>query len=107
MIKKDYLDFNIPLEIRELGDDAIHEYRDWFQHQGYAEQYKLGKLDKNKIIRNFNGKYPSKYGFKPIAENSNILIVEVPNSNNKEIKTKFNLDEFKEKNRRTQSEMGI
>ncbi|MDA7762296.1 hypothetical protein N8927_03820 [Crocinitomicaceae bacterium] len=97
LIKKDYLDFNIPVEIRELGDDAIHEYRDWFQHQGYAEQYKLGKLDKNKIIRNFNGKYPSKYGFKPIAENSNILIVEVPNSNNKEIKTKFNLDEFKEK----------
>ena len=30
LINKDYLDFNIPEEIRELGDDAIDEYRNWF-----------------------------------------------------------------------------
>lgn len=97
LIKKDYLDFNIPQEIQDLGDDAIEEYRNWFRHNNYAEQHKQGVLGKDKIIRDFNFKYPSKYGIKPIAENSNILVVEVPNSSSEELQTEFDLEEFKEK----------
>lgn len=97
LLKKDYLDFNIPSEIQDLGDNAISEYRNWFRTNNYGERHKQGEIGKEKIIRDFNIKYPAKYGIKPIEDNSNILVIEIPNSSNNNLKREFDLQKFKEK----------
>jgi hypothetical protein len=100
LLKKDYLDFNIPAEIKEISkknknDEAIEEYRDWFTKNNFAERYKNGEIDGNFIIREFNLKYPAKYGIKRIEDNSNLLIFEAKNSNNEFQNQSFNFEDFK------------
>ncbi|MES2806258.1 MAG: hypothetical protein V4652_11890 [Bacteroidota bacterium] len=95
LLKKDFLDFNIPEDIKSIGDIAVEEYREWFRSNNFAEKFKSKEIDKNYIIRAFNLKYPKKYDIKIIEENSFLLTVEIPNSSNEFIKTEFDLVEFK------------
>ncbi len=97
LLRKDYIDFDIPIDIQEEGDEAIEEYRNWFKSNNYGENYKLGKITKDRIIRDFNLKYPSKYGLKPIENNSNILVVEIPNSSKEQLIEEFDIKGFKER----------
>ncbi len=60
LLKKDFLDFNIPEDIKSIGDDAVEEYREWFKSNNFAEKFKSKEIDKNYIIRAFNLKYPKK-----------------------------------------------
>jgi hypothetical protein len=95
LLKKDYIDFHIPNEIRELGLDAIDEYRQWFQSNNFAEKYKAKAISKDFIILAFNSKYPKLYGIALIANNSNLLVVEKPNSNNVKVEKEFDYACFK------------
>ena len=96
-LKNDYLDFHIPNEIQELGSNAIHEYRLWFKANRYAEKHRNNEIDTNTLIRDFNNKYPKKYGIGPIEDNSNILVVEMPNSSSQFTAKEFDLSGFKER----------
>lgn len=95
LLKKDYLDFNIPEDIKEKGDNAVEEYREWFRINNYGEKFKNKEIDKEFIIRAFNLKYPSKYDIKRIEDNSNLLVIEIPNSNIKHLESEFDLENFK------------
>lgn len=97
LLTKDYLDFNIPRDIKEQGDKAIDEYREWFRENNFTERYKSKTIDKNTIISAFNSKYPVKYDIKRIEDNSNLLVFEVPNSTNKFLQKDFDLEDFKNK----------
>ncbi|WP_420150240.1 hypothetical protein [Spirosoma sp.] len=80
LITKDYLDFNIPDEIKSIGDAAVQEYREWFNSNKFGDRFRSKEIDKNTIIALFNTKYPKKYGINPIEDNSNLLVIEQPNS---------------------------
>ncbi|MFC6102829.1 hypothetical protein [Olivibacter domesticus] len=95
LLRKDYVDFYIPREIRSLGDSAIDEYRIWFSKNRFAEKFKAKSIGNDAIISAFNSKYPKKYCIQPIAEGSNILVIEKPNSKNIEVKKHFDLRYFK------------
>ena len=79
-LKNDFIDFKIPDDIRNEGNEAIDEYRIWFTNQVYAQLFKNQKINKNQIIDAYNSKYPKKYGIKPIEGGSNLLIIELKNS---------------------------
>lgn len=94
LLKRDYLDAKIPEEIRELGKEAIDEYRGWFVANDFLEKYKSGIIDKDVIIARFNLKYPNKYGINPISSGSNLLIVEKPNTGISNVDRSFDVEEF-------------
>lgn len=95
LISKDYLDFNIPEEIKAIGDNAISEYRDWFNQNNFGDKFRNKTIDKNAIIFAFNSKYPSKYNIKPIEDNSNLLVIEQPNSKHENVDYEHNADTTK------------
>lgn len=95
LLKKDYLDFNIPEDIKSKGDNAVNEYREWFRANNFGERFKTKEISKDAIIRAFNLKYPKMYDIKPIEDNSNLLIVEIPNSTNLHLKANFDIEKFR------------
>ena len=95
LLKKDYLDFNIPSELKEQGDDAIEEYRDWFRSNNFGERFKQKEISKETIIKAFNLKYPIKYNIKPIEDNSNLLVIYIPNSTSRHLEEKFDVESFR------------
>lgn len=97
LISKDYLDFNIPGEIKTIGDSAINEYRDWFSQNNFGDKYRNKTIDKNAIIFAFNAKYPLKYNIKPIEDNSNLLVIEQPNSKHDTVEYEYNVETNKHK----------
>lgn len=92
-INKDFIDFNIPPEIQELGDEVVTEFRDWFQSKGYAEEYHNGTFNAEKIVFNYNVKFPPKYKVPVLKENYE-LIKRLPNSNNVMQELEFDLSAF-------------
>ena len=89
LISKDYLDFSIPEEIRKIGNVAVAEYRNWFNQNKYGDKFRAKTIDTNTIISAFNSKYPSKYNFSPIEENSNLLVIEQPNSTHDKVSFEY------------------
>lgn len=94
-ITKDFVDFVVPQEIRDLGDDAVEEYRQWFKDKGYADQYFDHRLKPEKVVVSYNLKFPSQLGVAPLNEGFK-LIEERPNSNNITIEESFDYDKFLE-----------
>jgi hypothetical protein len=95
LLLRDYLDFGIPDEIKEFGDDAVDEYRKWFNDNNFGDRFRYNEIVKNTIINAFNSKYPKKYNIKPIEANSNLLVIEAPNSNIHAIKSELDLKNAK------------
>lgn len=95
-IKKDFIDFNIPPEIQELGNEVVKVYRDWFKSKGYAELHFSGKLDKSVVVFNYNLLFPKKYNV-PVLNESYELITNKPNSNSVVTEEVFNQEEFLKK----------
>lgn len=95
LINKDYLDFKIPNDIKNKGDHAIQEYRDWFNSNKFGDRFRNKEIDKNTIITAFNSKYPNKYNISPIEDNSNLLIIEQPNSTIREVKNSYDYENTK------------
>jgi len=97
LIRKDYVDFIIPEEIRAFGDDAIIEYRNWFDQNKFGEKYRSKTIDKNVLISAFNLKYPAKYKIKPIEDNSNLFIIKQPNSKYDSVDSNYDAEKTKQK----------
>ena len=96
-IKKDFIDFNIPPEIRKLGDKEVEDYRNWFKSKGYAELHFSGNLDKSVVVFNYNLLFPKKYKVPPLNE-SYELITNKPNSNSIIVTEEvFNQEDFLKK----------
>lgn len=95
-IKKDFIDFNIPSEIQELGNEVVNVFRDWFKSKGYAELYFSGNLDKGVVVFNYNLLFPKKYNIPVLNENYE-LITNKPNSNSVVTEEVFDHDEFVKK----------
>ncbi len=95
LITKDYLDFNIPEEIKNIGNEAIQEYREWFNTNNFGDKYRKKQIDTNKIIFAFNSKYPKKYNIQRIEDNSNLLVLEQPNSTYKLIDQEYDFEKLK------------
>lgn len=95
LITRDYLDFNIPDEIKNRGDEAIKEYRTWFNTNDFGNKYRDKSIDRNTIIAAFNLKYPHKYSIEPIKDGSNLLIIEQPNSTFSRIENSYDQEKTK------------
>lgn len=92
-LKKDFVNYNIPPEIKELGSDAIEEYRTWFIAKGFATKYEGLNYPVSKIIFHYNLKYPKKYAITPLAEDYP-LIEEKTNTSQIEEAHSFDYNEF-------------
>lgn len=95
LITKDYLDFNIPDKIKSRGDEAIQEYRTWFNTNDFGDKYRNKLIDRNTIIAAFNLKYPKKYDIEPIKNDSNLLVIERPNSTFDKIESSYDQEKTK------------
>ncbi len=92
-MKHDYVDFHIPQDIRDLGDDVVEEYRNWFKEKDYANQYFQGILDIPKVVFDYNMMFPPKYKVTPLNEKYK-LVLELSNSNIHEIENSFDYSRF-------------
>ncbi|WP_452228980.1 hypothetical protein [Lacinutrix sp. MEBiC02404] len=92
-LRKDFLNFNIPQEIRELGDVAIEDYRSWFKTENYAEQYLNGILDVSVVVFRYNNIFPLKYDVTRLNEKYS-LIEEIPNSSIEKEDSEFDYNTF-------------
>jgi len=92
-LKQDYIDFHIPQDIIDLGDNVVEEFRNWFKLKKYAEKYFQGKLDVSKVVFDYNMRFTPKYNLKPLNE-SYKLVIELPNSKVHDIHSEFNYNAF-------------
>ncbi len=95
-LASDYIDFRIPEDIKDLGNDAVQYFRDWFKSKGYAEQYYAHNLDVPKVTLEYNSHFPPRYKVPPLNE-SYALIMEMPNSHRVFANTNFTYSEFVKK----------
>lgn len=93
-LNKDFIDFHIPVEIREKGELAVNDYRTWFKEKRIADDFFNGKLDQEKMIFAYNMRFPPKYSIPPLNEQFK-LIEKRANSNHSKIKESFDLNSFK------------
>jgi hypothetical protein len=93
MLLKDFEDFYIPSDIRNMNNEAIKEYRDWFRSMNFAHRFEQGQIHLADIVQEFNKKYPTKYGIQPLEENYN-LYQKIPNTGNSRVEDTFNLSKF-------------
>ena len=94
-LNHDYVDFHIPGDIIDLGEEVVEEFRTWFKSKGYAQKYFNGTLSNAKVVFDFNMIFPSKFNIKPLNE-SYKLVLELDNSNTYEINLAFDYNQFKE-----------
>ena len=92
LINNNFIDFNIPPEITDIGDNVVQEYRDWFKAKGYADEYFNNQLDITKVVFDYNMKFPPKYDLPVLNENYK-LITEIPNSKDEKVEL-FDYDAF-------------
>ena len=92
-INKDFIDFNIPEDLKSKGEEAIEDYRNWFKTMGYAEKFNNNVLDIPAMVFAYNSIFPNRYDLKPLNENYSLVEIK-PNSNNRFIENEFNYDEF-------------
>lgn len=93
LIHKDFIDFIVPPELKDLGNDVVEDYRNWFKSKGYAESYFQGHWDASIVVFTYNLKFPEKYNV-PHLNPSYKLIEERPNSSTTEKNSQFNKDLF-------------
>ena len=65
-LQQDYVNFHIPKDITDLGDNVVEEFRAWFKSKGYAQKYFNGTLNNSKVVFDFNMIFPSKYNITPL-----------------------------------------
>ena len=96
LINNNFIDFNIPSEITNLGDNIVEEYREWFKSKGYAEAYFNHQLDVSKLVFDYNLKFPKLYNL-PVLNEGYKLITKISNSSNKETEDIFDYKTFLKK----------
>ena len=103
-LSKDYIDAKIPEDIFTRGTEAVDEYRGWFRNNNFLERLVKNEITKREIIRSYNLIFPKKFGFEPLSENSQILIVQIPNSQDKGLNQNFDLNYFEEELKKLKNE---
>lgn len=93
-MERDLIDFHIPEEIRELGDEEIKKFRRWFDDNKFREKFLSGNLSKESIIMSYNIRYASYENFKPVPLESNFMTEITPNSKALNSDFSFDLAEF-------------
>lgn len=73
-MKRDFIGYIIPKEIRDLGDDAVYEFRDWFKEEKFVEIIDLD--DQSQLIMRYNLKYPNKYPDQVVALDENHRMID-------------------------------
>lgn len=96
LLKKDYVNYYIPIEIQEIGETAVNDFRNWFKSQSYMELYKKNQLDIGKVVFDYNMLFPSKYNVKPLNEKYK-LVAELGNSDSIVIESNYDYEIFKSK----------
>lgn len=91
-LNNDFSDYNIPSEIRSLGDNAVEDYRKWFKANAFHDKYINCIIDVGAITFQYNMYFPEKYGVKRLNEKFK-LIETKPNSNNESIE-EYDLEKF-------------
>lgn len=93
-MKKDFRAFNIPKEIKDLGNDEIEFFRNWFKKNWSKEDISSGKIDNSKVVMRYNLIFPKKYGVPHISNNIDSLITQIDNGGYMELESEFNKNEF-------------
>lgn len=99
-LNKDYVDFRVPEEIRDTGDDAINDFRNWFVQNNFKDKYLQNfenfvdnkELDKY-VVSLYNNLFPSKYNIKKLHDDY-IFATEMKSSGKTEIKQNLQLNEL-------------
>lgn len=93
LLKKDYQNYTIPQELKQLGNKAVESYRNWFIENSFKERFENGELDKTAIIFRYNAKFPQLFNV-PILNEKYELIKNIDNSGNIFIEQEFDFQEF-------------
>jgi hypothetical protein len=93
LLKKDYQNYTIPQELKELGDSTVEVYRNWFVENNFKERYENGELDKTAIIFRYNAKFPQLFNVPVLNENYE-LIKNIDNSGHINQGEQFDFQEF-------------
>lgn len=99
-LNKDYVDFRVPEEIRDTGDDAINDFRNWFVQNNFKDKYLQNfenfvdnkELDKY-VVSLYNNLFPSKYNIKKLHDDY-VFATEMKCSGKTEIKQNLQLNEL-------------
>lgn len=99
-LNKDYVDFRVPEEIRDTGDDAINNFRNWFVQNNFKDKYLQNfenfvdnkELDKY-VVSLYNNLFPSKYNIKKLHDDY-VFATEMKSSGKTEIKQNLQLNEL-------------
>lgn len=99
-LNKDYVDFRVPEEIRDTGDDAINDFRNWFVQNNFKDKYLQNfenfvdnkELDKY-VVSLYNNLFPSKYNIKKLHDDY-VFATEMKSSGKTEIKQNLQLNEL-------------
>lgn len=99
-LNKDYVDFRVPEEIRDSGDDAINDFRNWFVQNKFKDKYLQNfenfvdnkELDKY-VVSLYNNLFPSKYNIKKLHDDY-VFATEMKSSGKTEIKQNLQLNEL-------------
>lgn len=87
-LNSEFLNFYIPKEIREIGAEAIRDYREWFIRNNYAKKYEQNEEILSAIIANYNILFPKKYNI-PILPDGTALVRRLPNSSRASLDVAF------------------
>lgn len=90
-LTNDFEDFKIPRVIRDIGKDAIFEFRNWFAVNEFNERYSNKLISIEEILNEINNKYCSLYNINPIGIEEGIY-QRIPNTGSGLIDGEFNFD---------------
>ncbi len=88
LLNKNFLNFQVPKEVKDLGEKEVINFRNWFIANDFEMLFKTkDKEQAKKILNNrYNAKYSTQpYNFKQLDENSNILVINVESKKMKDI----------------------
>lgn len=99
-LNKNFIDFRVPEDIRELGDEAINDFRNWFVQNNFKDKFlqNFENFNSNKdldeyVVRLYNNLFPIKYNIKKLPDEY-VFATEMKSSGNTEIKQSLQLNEL-------------
>ncbi|TRX01348.1 hypothetical protein [Flavobacterium gawalongense] len=95
LLKKDFINFNIPQEIKELGSDSVSAYREWFKENNFKTRFENGEIDQTAIIFRYNSYFPNRFGISKLNENYELIRL-FDNSGTIESEESFDINNFNE-----------
>jgi hypothetical protein len=73
MLKKDYQNYTVPVDIKDLGYETVEIYRNWFKENNFKERFEKGEIDKEAILFRYNSKFPGLLNVPVLNENYELI----------------------------------